>query len=136
MAELLTLDDVIEYYTSYSMVNFSLYEKLEDITCLKENIVTRYKRLITPLLEEYTLSEEARQLYNYKPELLSAKLYGTPDLSWFILMINSFESPSRFRLRQKIKLLDPDNLKDLFEILSTKNTDEISENHLEYSIKK
>lgn len=113
-----TLDDVINYTTLYDIRKYAKIKDVNGIKFIDETMFDIYFKLFKPLIQRVSTTVEHKK-YNYNPKLLSRDLYGTPDLDWLLVRINS-ESSSRFKIEGKINYIHPDDIDTIFDILASK----------------
>ena len=134
MATIKTLDDIINKNDRYDLNKISMYQyAIDDSLIIYSTDVFRlYYRFIRNYVEPYKISQVQRDYYYSKPHLLSQDIYGTPELSWMILMLNDQESPSKFRLKATVRLIDPEVLATLYDTVLTRSADKLKQNWNEY----
>lgn len=135
MATLVTLEDVINSRDSrYDMNNVTFYTLTDDKTLLIKNtdLFLIYRRYVIPFIGIYSVTKEQRRRYLTRPKLLSADVYGTPDLDWLILMLNDQECASKFRMKSTVKLIPEDRLQQLYDTIVTRSNTRLQENWNEY----
>lgn len=133
MTEITTLDGLISRNDRYDINKIAYFETVmidndDGIVTIDTDLFTVYMRFIRDYVNVYKVTEEQRQIYRYKPFLLSSDIYGTPDLAWLILKLNDIESPSKFHLRKTVKLISISNLELLYDSIITKSTAKLSRN--------
>lgn len=129
-----TLDDIINKNDRYDFNKIIFYDITDDgrLVIHQDDLFRTYMRFINYYVAQYKISYSQRQYYQYKPDLLSQDIYGTPELSWMILMLNDQESPSKFRLKATVRLIDPEVLATLYDTVLTRSTDKLKQNWNEY----
>ena len=135
MATLVTLQDVIDSRDSrYDMNNITFYTLTDDESLLIKNtdLFLIYRRYMIPYVGTYTVTKDQRRRYLTRPKLLSADVYGTPDLDWLILMLNDQECASKFRMKSTVKLIPLDNLEELYDTIVTRSNTRLEENWNQY----
>jgi len=135
MATLVTLQDVIDSRDSrYDMNNVTFYALTDDKSLLIKDtdLFQIYRRYMLPYIGTYSVTKEQRRRYLTKPKLLSADVYGTPDLDWLILMINDQECASKFRMKSTVKLIPSDSLAELYDTIVTRSNMRLQENWNRY----
>lgn len=116
--DLKTLQDLIDYTTLYDVRKYSRIIDADGVKVIEETLLDVYFKLIEPYIQRVrTLNEHKK--YNNNPKWLSTDLYGTPDLDWLLIKINC-ESPSRFKIEEKINYIHPDDIDTIFDILASK----------------
>lgn len=91
----------------YTNKDILYYEDSEMKLNLRDNILlTRYFDKIKATATSMTLSKENQFKYNYRPELLSSDIFGTPELWYLILKLNSCEDFYDFRNIDEVILPD------------------------------
>ena len=115
----------LDTYTNY---NFSILEKMDNLEVPVSNILEHdYLDELKSISVDYTLDIEKLRKYKYRPNLLSYDLYGTPELYFVILLINDMTTKKEFD-REKIKIIDKDNLFILLNAIYNAQTEYIEEN--------
>lgn len=135
MATLVTLQDVIDSRDSrYDMNNVTFYALTDDKSLLIKDtdLFQIYRRYMLPYIGTYSVTKEQRRRYLTRPKLLSADVYGTPDLDWLILMINDQECASKFRMKSTVKLIPADSLAELYDTIVTRSNMRLQENWNRY----
>lgn len=135
MAEIKTLTDVINYTDKFDIKKIAFFEtdEFKNVT-VQTTQIDRYSKLVKQYIEEFKSDSEHKEKYKYRPDLLSASIYGTPSLAWLILSLNGFESSSRFIVKNKINLIPPKALENLFIELRSKDIKRIDKNHRENGV--
>lgn len=135
MATYVTLDDIINAKESrYNIDNVIFYTLTEDkdLIIRDSDLFTIYRRFINPYVGVYSVTIQQRQHYKCKPQLLSADVYGTPDLAWLIMLLNDQECPSKFYLKSKVKLIPIAYLEQMYDTIVTRSNDRLQENWNKY----
>ena len=129
-----TLDDIINKNDRYDFNKITFYTITDDkqLVIHDDDLFRTYMRFINPYIQEYSISWNQRQQYYGKPDLLSQDVYGTPELSWMILMLNDKECPSKFRLKSRVYLIAPDRLARIYDAILTRSTEKLQQNWNEY----
>lgn len=130
MPTLKTLDDVLEQEDRYDIDKIAFFRQTDDnsLIILDLTLYEIYRRFIAPAATLYQVTDREREFYRYRPHLLSQDFYGTPELCWLVLRMNDTESPSRFRPKRTLKLVDPSTLSDLYDRLVTKSSERLYAN--------
>ena len=129
-----TLDDIIGKNDRYDQNKVTLYRLTLDERLIIQDITLfrTYRRFIDNYIHQYRIPKNQRVFYQYRPDLLSQDIYGTPELAWMILILNDQESPSKFRLKSTIKLIPPEELSDVYDMLMTRSTTKLNRNWNEF----
>ena len=125
-----TMQDYIELgeLDTYTNYNFSILEKLDNLEMPISNILEHdYLDELKSISVDYVLDVEKFRKYKYRPNLLSYDLYGSPELFFIILFINDMTTKKEFD-REKIKIIDKDNLFTLLNAIYNAQTEYIEEN--------
>lgn len=95
----------IDYdYTNKDILH---YEDSEMKINLRDNILlNRYFNKIKNTSTKRTLTDSEKWKYNYRPELLSTDIYGTPELWYLILKLNYCEDFYDFKDLDEVILPD------------------------------
>lgn len=135
LAVVKTLSELLEYSHKFDITPIAFFQTDEyrNVT-VQTTQLDRYKKVIEPYIKEYAVSYDQREAFKYRPDLLSARIYGTPVLAWFIMTLNGTEAPSRFIVRKNIKLVDPSTLENIFIELKSKDIERVAQNHKDNGI--
>lgn len=99
--------------------------KIDDAVIIPyHNVITKYYRAINRYIIETVLSEEDYQKYYQQPKLYCHDMYGTPELAYSLLFINSMASVMDFKKR-KIKIFADNILEILNELMALNEEDMI-----------
>lgn len=129
-----TLQDIIDYTDVYDIRNVAFYNTVDHLIVKSTTAFQRFYPYIKEYIAEYRVTKEQREFYRYRPDLLSTDVYGTPMLGWFIMWMNGQECPSKFRIKQTIMLVPPDQIENLFITIKTKNQNALDSNWLEHLV--
>lgn len=130
MAVVKTLDDIINRQDRYDINKITFFTVTDDqsIVITDTDLFAIYRRFINPYIGTYSVTDAQRQYYRYKPYLLSADVYGTPELGWMILLLNDRECASKFTLKSYIHLIPGNFLEELYDTVITKSSDRLDKN--------
>ena len=125
-----TLDEIINKNDRYDPNKITFYRlSIDDRLVIQDTTLFRtYRRFINNYVHQYRIPKNQREFYRYRPDLLSQDIYGTPELAWMILILNDQESPSKFRLKSTIRLIPPDELSAVYDMIITRSVTKINEN--------
>lgn len=125
-----TLQDVIDTENRYDVNGVTIFTKTEDgdLIIRDTDLFTIYMRYIQPFIATYTVTKEQREHYARKPEWLSQDIYGTPELSWLLIMLNDMECASKFYLKSTVKAIPPDRLNDIYDTVITRSNTRVTRN--------
>lgn len=131
MAVIKTLDDIVNRDDQYDINKITLYQMSGDgaFVIIGSTLYDLYYGYIQQYIGEYRVTDAQQRYYQCKPHVLSTDVYGTPDLAWLILRMNNRDCPSRFYLKQTVKLIPKNMIQDLFQVLTSKAGDKINKNH-------
>lgn len=131
MAVIKTLDDIVNRDNRYDLNKVSFYRLTEDGTMVILNTTTfdMYYRYVMPYVAEYQVNKTQKIYYRCKPKLLSSDIYGVPDLYWLLMKLNNRECPSRFYLKDTIRLIPANKLEELYDTLVTQANADMTANH-------
>ena len=113
-----------EYSNSIDIESASFSEKYENKELPKYSITTqgirffdnilmeKYYEKIRKSCKEKYLTKEENFKYRYRPEALSSDVYGTTDLWYMILKVNSCEDFSEFHDLEYVLLPDLNTISD------------------------
>lgn len=134
MAEIKTLDDIINRDDRYDINKITFFTQTEDKTLIipDTNLFQIYMRYIKQYVDTYKVSEAEQRYYRFRPQLLSLDVYGTPSLDWLILMLNDRECPSKFYLKNTILLIPIEYLTNVYDTIVTKSSDKLKANWNRY----
>ena len=129
-----TLDDIVNRQDPFDVNNISYYQMSADgtLVIMAQTLYDVYYKYIMPQVGEYKVTPAQQKYYRCKPYLLSADIYGTPDLGWFIMKLNNRDCPSKFYLKPTIRIIPRDRVVTLFNTLTTKAGDKLTKNHNKY----
>lgn len=132
-----TLDDIINKNDRYDFNKIVFFTITDDqqLVIHDDDLFRTYMRYINQYIQEYSISWNQRVQYYGKPDLLSQDVYGTPELSWMILMLNDKECPSKFRLKSRVMLIPPSRLAYIYDEILTRSTAKLQQNWNEYLTK-
>ena len=121
-----TLNDFIRYgnTSTYSIPNSSFLRRFEDIVLLDKFAYDKYSKLIFGMSTFATLTDEELNVYKYRPDAISFKLYGTPNLSHLLLYLNRC-SEYEFN-KKRIRYITLENIQELFNLIMTHETDNMN----------
>jgi len=137
MPDIKTLDDLLNRQDRYDLNKITFFTMTDDNDLIIQDttLFQIYRRYVSDYVAVYNVAPKYRQYYRYKPRLLSYDVYGTPELSWLILMLNDRECPSKFTIKSTIKLVPSDMLSQLYDTVVTRSNDALSANWNEYLTK-
>lgn len=130
-----TLDDIISAKDSrYDINNVIFYTLTEDkdLIIRDTDLFTIYRRFINPYVGVYKVTTQQRQHYKCMPYLLSADVYGTPDLGWLIMLLNDQECASKFYLKSTVKLIPINYLEEMYDTIVTRSNERLRANWNEF----
>lgn len=135
MAEIKTLSDLLTYSSKFDIKALAFFEtdSYGNVT-VQTTQIDRYRKAIEKHVKSYTVDPAIKDQFQNRPDLLSARVYKTPALAWFIMALNGSESPSRFFVRNKIKLIEPVTLENIFIDLKSKDIARLERNHKDNKI--
>ena len=126
-----TLTDLIRYgqTSTYSVPRSILLSRFEEFVLLDKFIYEKYSNLMFGLSRVIELTNDELNEYKYKPDLLSYRLYGTPNLSHVLLYLNKC---SEFEFNKKrVRYIPIDNIQTIFNLImshETGNSSKINKN--------
>lgn len=125
-----TLEDIINRQDRFDANKVVMFTVTDDGSLIipDTNLFQIYRRYINPYIGTYKVSQKLREYYRNKPRLLSADVYGTPELAWLILMLNDRECPSKFTIKSTIRLIPTTYLTALYDTIVTKSTTKLEQN--------
>lgn len=118
MAFYSTISELIESIDdeeiSYRNLHTNAYIKNNDevIKIPYKSIVSEYMPYLKETAIEADFTDDEKEMYRYKPKMLSNDLYDTTELWSALLELNNMVSITDFQT-DKIKVFDPDELKEL-----------------------
>lgn len=101
-----TIEDFIKSKPDIDM-NYeflSFYEKIDDVALISYNVLNDYYKEIRDVSVVTTLSNEDMIKYKYHPDRLCRYIYGSSELFFIILALNSMSSMKEFT-KNKVRLL-------------------------------
>ena len=129
-----TLDDIINENSRYDINNVIFYTLTEDKSLIirDNDLFTIYRRFINPYVGTFNVTVSQREHYKCKPYLLSADVYGTPNLGRLVLMLNDQECASKFYLKSTVQLIPMAYLEEMYDTIVTRSNDRLQENWNKY----
>jgi hypothetical protein len=76
--------------------NFSIIEKINDVTFTDHNLIDEYIDILIPTCKNVDLSDEEYKKYKYAPDLLAYDVYGSTQLDFVVLAVNNMIDPREF----------------------------------------
>lgn len=112
-----TLDDYIRYgrTSNFTVPTSSYIRRVDDIIIHDKFAYEKFHKIIMGMSTYAVLTDEEQQVFKYRPDLISYKLYGTPNLSHLLLYINQC-SEYEFD-KKRIRVISLDNIQELFNIV-------------------
>ena len=128
------LDSIINADVRYDLNKILFFAKTDDGTLVIPDIslFDMYFAFAKNYIVTYKSTSAQVQFYRYRPHLLSLDVYGTPYLAWMILKLNDRDCPSKFYLKNTVKLIPADALVDAYDVISTKSGARLSANQNRY----
>ena len=125
-----TLDDIINRDDRFDVNKITFFTQTDDRTLIipDKNLFEIYMRYIRGYVGIFRVSEAEQRYYLFRPQLLSLDVYGTPALDWLILMLNDRECPSKFYLKNTVKLIPVEALDNVYDTIVTKSSDKLKAN--------
>lgn len=123
-----TLQSLIDYTDIYDINSATFYTTVDHMVVKSTTSFQKFYPYVKEYIQIYKVTKEQREKYRYRPDLLSTDIYGTPLLGWFIMWMNGQECPSKFRIKQTIALVPPDQVQELFITIKSKNNKKLEEN--------
>lgn len=134
MAVIKTLDEIVNREDQYDINKVTMYHMTGDGSriIMNETLYDTYRGFIDQYVQEFSVTSAQRRYYRGKPFLLSADIYNTPDLAWLIMKLNNRDCPSRFYLRQTVRLVPVNQIQGLVNTLISRGGDRVEKNHNKY----
>lgn len=125
-----TLDDIINRDDRFDVNKITFFTQTDDKTLIipDKNLFEIYMRYIRGYVGTFRVSKAEQRYYRFRPQLLSLDVYGTPALDWLILMLNDRECPSKFYLKNTVKLIPVEALDNVYDTIVTKSSDKLKAN--------
>lgn len=125
-----TLDDIINRDDRFDVNKITFFTQTDDKTLIipDKNLFEIYMRYIRGYVGTFGVSEAEQRYYRFRPQLLSLDVYGTPALDWLVLMLNDRECPSKFYLKNTVKLIPVEALNNVYDTIVTKSSDKLKAN--------
>lgn len=118
-----------EFISAGSKSNCTTYDKFcfqyyaGGIQYVVLNVLDDYMDELIKLSSNIYLTNEELKTYNYRPKLLSADVYGTTDLAYFILKLNGLCDVKEFHDINPIKMMTTSFINEfLSDILNNEKT--------------
>lgn len=134
MAVVKTLDDIINRDDRFDVNKITFFTQTEDKELIipDKNLFEIYMRYIRMYVGTFKVTEAEQRYYRFRPHLLSLDVYGTPALEWLILMLNDRECPSKFYLKNTVRLIPVEALNNVYDTIVTKSSDKLKANWNRY----
>jgi hypothetical protein len=120
-----SMDDSLDNVKSNKLALQNISTKAnfnDELIIYDENVLYNYKNY----LSQYRVPIAIDEGFYYRPELLSEKIYGTPDLWYLILWMNDeIESPMDFD-DSEVYVFDPNKINIINKIIES-NKDKINQ---------
>lgn len=120
-----TLDDFVRYgnTSTYTVPLSSYIRRFENYVIHDKFAYDKYNKLLFGLSIFANLSDEEVNTYKYRPDALSTKLYGTPNLSHLLLYLNKC-SEYEFN-KKRIRYITADNIQTIFNLIMANESDDM-----------
>lgn len=129
-----TLSALINYTDIYDINNVAFLHTTGYLVVKSTTAFQKFYPYVKDYLSSYRVTDDQREKYRYRPDLLSSDVYGTPMLGWLIMWMNGQECPSKFRIKQTIVLINPSQIQDVFITIKAKNQKALDANWLEHQV--
>lgn len=112
-----TLKDFIRYgsTSTYTIPTSSYIRRFEDLIIHDKMAYEKYNDLIFGMSTVTTLTDDEMNVFKYRPDLFSYKMYGTPNLSHLILYLNKC-AEYEFN-KKRVRYITLDNIKEIFNLI-------------------
>ena len=129
-----TLDDIIYREDRYDINKITFFTVTDDgeLIIPDKNVFETYMRFIRPYVQPYEAEPRVREYYRFRPELLSLDVYGTPALSWLLLILNDRECASKFYLKQTVNMVPSSVIGKIHEQIVARPKQELEKNWDKY----
>lgn len=87
--------------------NFSILEKVDGIEHVDHNLIYDYLDELLSISNVYSLTDQDLLKYQYAPDLLAYRVYGSTQLDFVIMALNDIMDPKDFSLKSKTVRLVP-----------------------------
>lgn len=126
-----TIDDFIRYgnTSDYTVPNTSYLRRYDDLVIHDKFAYSKYHSLIMGMSSFVILSDEEQQVFKYRPDLLSYRLYNTPNLSHLILYLNSC-SEYEFD-KKRVRVIPLGYIQQLFNLIMSHESEPMKKNNKE-----
>ena len=111
----------------------SFYEKIDDVALISYNILNDYYQELRDISVVTTLSDSDMIKYKYHPDRLCKYLYGSSELFFIILALNSMASMKEFT-KNKVRLLYQKDMNKVVTLIL--NSERVAKNLNDSEIKK
>ena len=130
-AKVQTLDDFVRYgrTSTYTVPTSSFIRRFDDLIIHDKFPYDKYHKLIMGMSRFAILSDEEINIFKYRPDLISYKLYGTPNLSHLILYLNQC-AEYEFD-KKRIRLISLENIQELFNLIMANESDKMKKQNKE-----
>ena len=115
-----TLTDFVRYgnTSTYSVPLTTFLRRVDEFLLLDSFTYEKYHKLLFGLSSFVELTDEELSIYRFKPDFISYRLYGTPNLWYLVLFMNNLERACNLNMNERI-VLPPTSLSILSQIYST-----------------
>ena len=112
-----TLDEYIRYgkTSSYSVPASAYIRRVNNIVMHDKFAYEKYHLLLKAMSRYAVLTDEELNVYKYKPDLISYKLYGTPNLAHLLCYLNNC-AEYEFN-KKRIRFITLDDLHEIFNLI-------------------
>ena len=126
-----TLDDVIDAEVRCDINNFVFLKLSDDGTLIipDTSLLVMYYPLIQNSIASVTVTMAQRKEFRCKPQILSTRIYGTPFMDWVLLQLNDRDCASHFHIGRYLRLIPPNDLNSVLELLSSKSAERREDNN-------
>ena len=125
----ITVEDFIALRTSDELTyyNYSLLEYINGHNMFITSLLYDYDDEFNDIAVTIKLSELEQAKYKYKPYLFAYDIYGSTELKFIVMMMNSIIDPKEFDF-ERVKVIKPTDLKYMLARIDAVNDEYMSLN--------
>ena len=112
-----TLTDLVRYgnTSSYSVPTSAYIRRVNDLVLHDKFAYEKYHLILKVISKYVVLTDEELNVYKYRPDMISAKIYGTPNLAHLLCYLNNC-AEYEFN-KKRIRYIPVDELHDVFNVI-------------------
>lgn len=124
-----TLTDFVRYgnTSTYSVPLTTFLRRVDEFLLLDSFTYEKYHKLLFGLSSFVELTDEELAVYRFKPDFISYRLYGTPNLAHLLLYLNKC-AEYEFD-KKRIRYITSENLNDIFTLIIANEDERMKRNN-------